>query len=301
MSPVVGKNLWYRMRRCQHRAVEDSETPRQCRNIQTIMVERYRRGKGKTPLLSSHQKCWIWGRNVVLETLRAGRWPILELYCSDQLPPEEMETIHALAEQNALAIDHEPNTSLRTRCHSAEHQGYLAKMAAFPYTVSPLSLLNQRTTNHDNPLLVVGDAIQDPFNFGALIRSAAVFGVDGIVIGMTHQVGVTSLVARSSAGAVNHVPITRIDDLDGMLIEFRKRGIQVVGTHDTIGTPAFECDLTQPTALIIGNEGTGVRTSILDHSDHLIRIPHCGAISSLNAAVSAGIVFYEARRQRERQ
>ena len=173
------------------------------------MVERYRRGRGKTTLLGSHQKCWLWGRNVVLETLRGGRWPVLELYCSDHLPPEELDVVHALAEQNATSVRVEPGTSLRKRCHSAEHQGYLAKMADFPYT-DPLALLDQLIENEKSPLLVICDAIQDPFNLGALIRSAEVFGVDGIFIGTTHQVGVTSLVARSSAGAVNHVPIARV-------------------------------------------------------------------------------------------
>lgn len=261
------------------------------------MVERYRRGRGKAPLLGSHQKCWLWGRNVVLEILRAGRWPVLELYCSDQLLPEEMEAVHALAEQNDLSVLLEPGTSLRKRCHSAEHQGYLAKMPPFPYA-EPRSLVDQLIENEKSPLLVICDAIQDPFNFGALIRSAEVFGVDGIFIGTTHQVGVTSLVARSSAGAVNHVPIARAEDLEEILDEMMGRGIQVLGTSDTSGIPVFECDLKQPTAMIVGNEGAGMRDSIRDRSDHLIRILQHGKVTSLNAAVSAGILFYEARRQR---
>ena len=140
--------------------------------------------------------------------------------------------------------------------------------------------------------------MQDPFNFGAVIRSAEVFGVDGIVIGATHQVGVTSLVARSSAGAVNHVPIARAEDLGAILSEVKGCGIQVLGTHDTSGIPVFECDLTQPTAMIIGNEGTGMRNSLRDCCDALIHVPQHGKVSSLNAAVSAGVLFYEARRQR---
>ena len=97
------------------------------------MVERYRRGRRKQPLLGSHQKCWLWGRNVVRETLRAGRWSVLELYCSDQLAPDEIAVVRTLAEQNELSVCLEPDPSIRKRCHSAEHQGYLAKMSAFPY------------------------------------------------------------------------------------------------------------------------------------------------------------------------
>jgi 23S rRNA (guanosine2251-2'-O)-methyltransferase len=237
---------------------------------------------------------------VVLETLRGRRWPVLELYCSDQLPPEELEVVHALAEQNATSVRLEPDTSLRKRCHSAEHQGYLAKMPDFPYT-DPLSLLDQLIEKKKTPLLVICDAIQDPFNLGALIRSAEAFGVDGVIIGTTHQVGVTSLVARSSAGAVNYVPIARTEELEDILDVVKGRGIQVLGTSDISGIPVFECDLKKPTAMIIGNEGAGMRDSLRDRSDHLIRIPQHGEISSLNAAVSAGILFYEARRQREVQ
>lgn len=264
------------------------------------MVERYRRGTQKASLLGSHQKCWLWGRNVVLETLRGGRWPVLELYCSDQLPPKELDVVHALATQNATSVRLESSTSLRKRCHSAEHQGYLAKMPDFPYA-DPLSLLDRLSAKKKTPLLVICDAIQDPFNFGALIRSAEAFGVDGVIIGTTHQVSVTSLVARSSAGAVNHVPIARAEDLEDILGTIKDRGIQVLGTSDTSGMLVFECDLTKPTAMIIGNEGIGVRDALRDRSDHLIRIPQHGEVSSLNAAVSAGILFYEARRQRALQ
>ncbi|MBQ27962.1 MAG: 23S rRNA (guanosine(2251)-2'-O)-methyltransferase RlmB [Nitrospiraceae bacterium] len=264
------------------------------------MVERYRRGKQKTPLLGNHQKCWVWGRNVVLETLRVWNWPILELYCSDQLEPDEMEVVHVLAKQNDIAVHLEPGASLHKRCHSSEHQGYLAKMTAFPYAES-LPLLTQIIESKKCPLLVICDAIQDPYNFGALIRSAEAFGVDGVFIGSTHQVGVTSLVARSSAGAVNHIPIARTEDLEEIINVAKRRGIQVLGTSASSGIPIFECDLKNPTALIIGNEGCGMRNSLCNHSDHLVRIPQHGEVSALNTAVSAGILFYEARRQQELQ
>ncbi len=261
------------------------------------MVERYRRGSGKSSLLGSHQKCWLWGRNVVLETLRGGRWPVLELYCSDQLLPDELEAVHVLAEQNATSVHVEPGASLRKRCHSAEHQGYLAKMPDFPYT-DPLALLDKLTKREKTPLLVICDAIQDPFNFGALIRSAEVFGVDGIFIAVKHQVGVTSLVARSSAGAVSHVPIARADNLEDIIDAIKSRGIQVLGTSNASGIPVFECNLKKPIAMIVGNEGAGIRDALRDNSDGLILIPQHGRVASLNVAVSAGILFYEARRQR---
>ena len=237
---------------------------------------------------------------MVLETLRAGHWPILELYCSDQLELDEMKEVHLLAKQNNIEVHFETNTSLHKRCHSAEHQGHLAKMPPFPYAES-LSLLTRLIKTIKYPLLVICDAIQDPYNLGALIRSAEALGVDGIFIGTTHQVGVTSIVARSSAGAVNHIPISRTENLEEIIDVAKSHGIQVIGTHDTSGIPAFECNLKKPTVMIIGNEGHGMRDSLRNRSDQLIHIPQHGAISSLNAAVSAGILFYETRRQRKQK
>ena len=163
------------------------------------MVERYRRGKGKKKLLGSHQRCWVWGRNAVKETLRAGRWSIHELYLADRLPPEELESARELALRSEIAVSVESGDALTRRCRSAEHQGYLAKMPPYPYEDAE-SLLRRRPSH---ALYAILDSIQDPHNFGAIIRSADVLHVDGIFVGQTRQVEVTSLVARSSAGAVS--------------------------------------------------------------------------------------------------
>ena len=258
------------------------------------MVERYRRGGGKK-LLGSHQKCWIWGRNAVLETLRAGRWPVLELAVCDQLDEATLHAVRELAGRLDTPLVVDDARALQQRCRSAEHQGFVARMTPFPYTdVAELSAKNLSA-----PLFVVCDRIQDPYNFGAIIRSCEVMGVAGVLIGQRNQVGVTSMAVRSSAGAVNHVPIARVAAPTEVVDEWRAGGIRLIGANEDSATDCRQCDFRMPTALAIGNEGAGLSTGILSRCDQTVRIPGCGQLASLNAAVAAGVLLYEARRQRK--
>ncbi len=258
------------------------------------MVERYRRRKGPSKLLGNHQKCWLWGRNVVTETLRAARWPVLELHVADSLPEAELALVEQWSQSNDVALSIEPAEKLTNLCHSREHQGYLAKMAEFSYDRVEDVLAATKAP----PLFAILDGLQDPHNFGAVIRSAHVLGVDGLFVPTRGQVEVTAQVARSSAGAVNHIHIAEADDLVTLAALLRSRGVRVIGTSQRAVHPTFECNLTGSIAVVIGNEGTGIRDELLSACDELVTIPQFGAIESLNAAVSAGILFYEAQRQR---
>lgn len=260
------------------------------------MVEQSRRkGRGKhQPLLGSHQRCWLWGRHVVLETLKARKWPIYELHFARELPEEEYQLASQLAEERGVVYKIAPSDELAKLCKSQEHQGYLAKMPPYPY--DDLNSFEKRWPK--NPLLLVLDGIQDPYNFGAILRSADVLGVDAVLIGAQNQVRVTSQVARSSAGAVNHLPILRVSDLPDVLKLWKERGIKVYGASEKSTMPLYQMDFTRPTALIIGNEGAGIRAGLLAMCDQRITIPQFGHVESLNAAVSAGILLYEVSRQR---
>ena len=259
------------------------------------MVERSRhRGKRKQKLLSSHQRCWIWGRNVVLETLRAGRWPIVELRLCDTLSRENLQSARRMATELKVPLCVESFVSLTKRCRSKEHQGYLAKMRPFPYT-DLADVLDERSVRS---LYVLLDSIQDPYNFGAIVRSASVLGVNAIFVASEGQSEVTSQVARSSAGAVNHIPIVRVDNLVALAEQLQALDITLVASTQTAECPLFEFDFCRSCAMIFGNEGTGIREALLAVCDHRVRIPQTETMDSLNAAVSAGILFYEARRQR---
>ncbi len=258
------------------------------------MVERYGRGKGKRKILGSHQKCWIWGRNLVLETLRAGKWPILDLHLADRLAPELIDEAQQMAAEQTVAVEVEPAEVLTRRCRSAEHQGFLARMSPFPYDKAGRVLADQSPS----PLYVILDSIQDPYNFGAILRSAEVMGVDAVIVAAAGQVEVTSLVARSSAGAVNYVRIVKTDDLLRFVQTLKQGDIAVIAAAQQSTTQLSDCDLRRPTALMIGNEGSGICAELLQWADEQVSIPQYGRVGSLNAAVAAGILLYEARRQR---
>lgn len=258
-------------------------------------MERHNRGKGKKKLLGSHQKCWIWGRNAVVETLQAGRWQILDLYLSNQLPDVLLSRVKADAARLGLvAVVEEPGV-LDKLCHTTEHQGFLARMTDFPYSVEAATIAALPAS----PFCVVLDGIQDPYNFGAIVRSAEVFGAHAVFIGETGQVGVTSMVVRSSAGAVNRVPIVRVADLMALSAALRGKGIQLVAASEKADGNLMDHDFKAGCAVVIGNEGVGPRQELMAQCDRVVKIPQVGHIGSLNAAVAAGIFFYEVRRQRD--
>lgn len=265
------------------------------------MVERSRRSRrkrrAKQPLLGSHQRCWLWGRHVVLETLKSRKWPVYELLFAKELLDEERQFASRLAEEQQVRYSLETSDMLTKLCGSQEHQGYLAKMPPYPYA----DLESLEKTWPANPLFLLLDGIQDPYNFGAILRSAEVLGADAVIIGMQNQAGVTSQVARSSAGAVNHLKIIRASDLSLVLKNWKARDLAILGASEKSQRPIHEVDCTLPLALLIGNEGTGIRSELLAMCDQRVTIPQSGHVESLNAAVSAGILLYEIGRQRRLQ
>lgn len=268
--------------------------PKQVPEKQHFMVGRKSKSSRKQELLGSHQRSWIWGRNLVLETLRAERWLPHELVISEELDEPTRDEIIASARELDIIYELAPPARLEKLCQARDHQGLLAKMPPFPY--STVEEIAGEATSPE--LFVVLDSTQDPFNFGAICRSACVFGAGGILIASKYQVGVTSQVARSSAGAVNRLKIARVDDLAAELHAFSDRGIQTVATVLDAESTATECDFRKPTALVIGNEGAGLTPEVRAACRQSVRIPQASEFDSLNAAVATGVLLYEAHRQR---
>ena len=258
------------------------------------MVGGKRRRLPKSPLLGSHQKCWLWGRHVVLETLRAGRWCPLELWLAESLEEPVVDEVRHCAEQLGIGIAVRPADELTRRCGKLEHQGLMAKMPPFPYR--PADEICREAASP--ALFLFLDGIEDPFNFGAIVRSAEVFGVSGIFVGTRHQSEVTAQVARSSAGAVNYVPIAQVERLAELAGDLRTRGVRVVAASEKSDQRATEFDFRSPSAVIIGSEGRGISNELRGVCDAVVAIPQSGRVGSLNAAVAAGILLYEVRRQR---
>ncbi|MCA9004218.1 MAG: 23S rRNA (guanosine(2251)-2'-O)-methyltransferase RlmB [Planctomycetaceae bacterium] len=259
------------------------------------MVGKPSKLKKNKPLLGNHQKCWIWGRNAVRETLSAGFWPMYELHLSDRLPTEERKQLEVLATQLTIPVFISTDKELTQKSRASDHQGMIAKMAPFPYTA--VEKINQQEI--PSPLYLILDRIQDPYNFGAIIRSAEIMGAHGIFVGTHEQSEVTSLVCRTSAGAVNHVPLVQAADLISLCRDWKHNGVRIVGTAMQAAEMLTDYDFQQPTAFIVGNEGTGISPELLAECTNLVRIPQQGRTESLNVAVSASILLYEASRQRQ--
>lgn len=260
------------------------------------MVEQRRRNTRRTKgeLLGNHQKCWLWGRNVALETLRAGRWLPHVVCYSPELNEASSTELMSLTRQLDLPLERVSHERLTELTRSREHQGLAMQMPPFPYW-SLDEVLNAAKTPQ---FLLLLDSIQDPFNFGALCRVACVFGVQGVIIGSHAQVEVTSQVARSSAGAINRLALAQVDDLSPVIERLKTQGIRVTAATLTARQPINACNFQQPTALIIGNEGRGIQPDLIRLCDAEVLIPQATDFDSLNAAVAGGILMYEVHRQR---
>lgn len=259
------------------------------------MVGRKKKSGRKPELLGSHQRSWVWGRNLVREILHSRRWIPHELLLSEELEESLCDEVETAARELHIEVERTPAARIEQLCQARDHQGLLAKMPPFPYS----TFEDICTEASSPPLFVVLDSTQDPFNFGAICRTACVFGADGILIAKENQVGVTSQVARSSAGAVNRLKIARVDDVVTALRSLAGDGVQTVATTLDARQTACECDFTRPTAVVIGNEGAGLSTAVRDACSTAVRIPHATDFDSLNAAVAGGILLYEVHRQRK--
>lgn len=253
-----------------------------------------KRNAGKA-LLGNHQRCWLWGRHAVMETLRAGRWLPLEVVVdSIQVAPEVEVELRELCSLHQVRLSLSTAPEMQKFCGTGEHQGLMAKMPPYPY-VESTQLIDELT---DRSAVLVLAGIQDPFNFGSILRSADLFGIDAIIVPVSGQAPVSSHVARSSVGAVNFLKIAQVENLEEACKALAARGLQLIAATERGTRRPDEVDLTQGVALVIGNEGAGIPESLLMLSGIDLRIPIGGHVDSLNAAVATGILCYEVTRQR---
>jgi 23S rRNA (guanosine2251-2'-O)-methyltransferase len=253
------------------------------------------RRKAGAEWLGNHQRSWLWGRNLIRETVLAGEWPLLELWLADDLPQDLVnELTTAVLGRWRCAIHRGSRRDLERLCHETSHQGCLARMGPFPYR----DLGDIVRTSQGNLALLVLDGIQDSFNLGAIVRSAAALGIDGLLLGTHGQSPITSQAARSSAGAVNRLPIARVESLPEALEWLRKQGVRVLGTDPHAGTALPQSDLRGAIAIVLGNEARGISPDVWECCTDRLRIPLTSEVESLNAAAAAALVAYECVRQR---
>lgn len=202
--------------------------------------------------------------------------------------------VRAWAQRHSCAIESWSDVELEDRCRASDHQGLIARMPEFPY----LSLDDALQTLPKTGWTTLLDGIQDPFNFGAILRSAEVLGASAAFVGGDQQCGVTAQVVRSSAGAVLHLPLARGESVVEIARSLQSRGVQLCGASEKATLSPRDVDFRQPTCLVIGNEGKGISQELLALCNQTVAIPQTGNVGSLNAAVAAGILFYEVGRQR---
>lgn len=231
---------------------------------------------------------YLYGRNAVAEALRSRRRRIHRLVVS--------ETARGLDEQLArgVRVDTAPRHRLDQLVQGANHQGIVAEAEPFPYTRLPELL------SSDEPhLLLVLDSLQDPQNFGTLLRTAQAIGVSGVVIPEHRAVGVTPAVSNASAGAVEHLQVARETNLSRVLDFLKKHDVWSYGLAVDAAQPYWSIDWRGPAALVVGAEHAGLSRLVREHCDALVTIPMAGtAVQSLNAATAGSLVLYEAFRQR---
>ena len=244
------------------------------------------------PLLGNHQRCWVRGRHAVLGVLRCG-WDPHEVRLAESADPAAADEVRLTCESRGVPVIPADGRNLAKLC-GPDHQGVAAKMPPFPYADAA------RLLSAPPPLTVVCDGVQDPHNLGAILRSAAEFAADAVLLPATNAVGVTAGVVHSGAGAVGHVPVARAPDLPAAVAEMKRNGVRVaaaVFADDAV--PPWRADLTapaaRPLALVIGAEWRGVSPALADLADVRVTLP-TGAVGSLNAAVAAGVLLYEVRR-----
>ncbi|MGI5966435.1 MULTISPECIES: 23S rRNA (guanosine(2251)-2'-O)-methyltransferase RlmB [Anaerotruncus] len=239
----------------------------------------------------------VVGRNAVVELLKGGR-QVECVYICDDTPArgQPISRIVAMAKDAGVPVKKVDAKKLDNLSNGLSHQGVVARAAAYQY--STLSDIFAKAGD-EAPFIIIADAIEDPHNLGAIIRTAEAAGAHGIVIPKRGSVGLTAIVGRTSAGAVEHLPVARVTNLVSAIKELKERGVWVYGA-DMNGARWETVDLTGPLALVIGSEGFGISRLVRENCDGILSLPMCGKINSLNASVAAGILMYEAVRQRTR-
>ncbi len=252
---------------------------------------------------ASHQRSWLTGRYAVSEVLKAGVWPYVRLCATPDVCDSLSDLLMLQARRAGQHPDVESVTSdrLTELCGSRHHQGVAAQMGPFPYrSLDDLQqLMPSAPADVAPPVVVICDRIQDAHNLGAILRSCDAMAVSAVVIAERDQVGMTPQVARSSAGAVNHVPVVRVAQLLDAVAEVKRLGFQLLAGSEKSTMPVWEVEATRPTAVIIGSEARGVAEGLLSACDQQVAIPMLGRVASLNAAVAAGMLLYELRRKRD--
>lgn len=237
----------------------------------------------------------VAGRNAVMEALKGSR-SVNKLMIANGSTEGSIKEIIAVAKEKGVNIQYWDRSKLDSIARGIRHQGVLAQVAPVQYAELE-DILQVAKDRNEPPFIVLLDELEDPHNLGAILRTADAAGVHGVLIPKHRSCPLSATVAKTSAGAVEHVPVARVGNLVQTIKKLKQEGLWVAAA-DMDGKDYYDTDLTGPLLLIIGSEGQGVGRLVKEQCDFVVRIPMVGKINSLNASVAGSILMYEAMKQR---
>lgn len=237
---------------------------------------------------------FVFGYHASVEAIKQGRGN--KLFLQEDSKGEKIERLKELAKEQALPVKWVPKQKLDVLTERGVHQGIVLGITAYEY-LSLDELLHQTVKKSETPFFLILDGLEDPHNFGSILRTADATGVDGIIIPKHRAVGITPTVTKASTGAVEHIPIARVTNLAQTIVTLKENKFWVFGTTME-GTDYRQWNTAGAIALVIGNEGRGMSKGLQKEVDELITIPMTGHVQSLNAGVAAGLLMYEVYRNR---
>ncbi len=237
----------------------------------------------------------IMGRNTVLEALRSKR-DIHKIWIAEGATKGQIQQVIAVAKENKIMIQTAPKKKL-DQMIEGNHQGVIAQVAAYQYAEID-DIFKLAESRKEDPFILLLDELEDPHNLGSILRTADASGVHGIIIPKRRAVGLTATVAKSSTGAIEHIPVARVTNLSRTIEDLKERGVWIAGT-DAKGSQDYRLmDGTMPLGIVIGSEGKGISRVIKEKCDFLYHLPMVGHVTSLNASVAASLLMYEVYRKR---
>lgn len=247
--------------------------------------------KNKSITCQEEREDIVIGRNAVMEALKGDR-TIEAIYVSNNKLEGSINAIMGMAKEQKILIKEVDKRKLDSMCDGETHQGVIAKVTPFKYSeVSDIFELAEQ--KGEAPFIVILDEVEDPHNLGSIARTAELFGVHGIIIPKRRSASVTATVYKSSVGAIEHVKVAKVDNINSTIEELKEKGVWIYGADIRAEEYSHEVDYSGPCALVIGNEGRGMSKLTVQKCDKLIKIPMVGKINSLNASVAGGIMMYE--------
>lgn len=278
------------------RVEKDERVKRTERVERTNKTEKIERAERNSDVEVILREDLVEGRNAVIEALKSDR-TIEQVLVAKGDTKGSINVVLGIAKEKGTVIKYVDRAKLDDLSQTGAHQGVIAIVTPYKYFKLD-DIISYAQDKNEEPFVIILDELEDPHNFGSIIRTAEVCGVHGIIIPKRKNVGVTPTVYKTSAGAIEHMKIAKVTNINATIDELKEKGLWIYGADMTGENYCYNTDLRGPMALVIGSEGKGISKLTKEKCDVLMRIPMVGKISSLNASVAGGIMMYEVLKQR---